>query len=69
MQRRSNYNRSNLTRRRDCQSNSHTLIGGYLKKKTLLGGRGQAPRTVFTIIALSSKRVIGHKLIDVDVFN
>ena len=28
MQRCSNYNRSDFARRRDCQSNSHTLIGG-----------------------------------------
>ena len=35
-------------RRSDCQSNSHTLIGGWFakKKKTLLGGHARARRRV-----------------------
>ena len=37
MQRCSNYNRSNFARRRDCQSNSHTLVGGWFAKKNFVG--------------------------------
>ena len=47
MQRCSTYNCANFARRRDCQSNSHILIGGqFVKKKTLLGAHGKARRTV-----------------------
>ena len=46
MQRCSTYNCANFARRRDCQSNSHILIGGQFVKKTLFGGHGKARRTV-----------------------
>ena len=47
MQRCSNYNRSDFARRRDCQSNSYTLIGGwFVKKNFVIGCHRRARRTV-----------------------
>ena len=45
VQRCSTYNPVNLASRCDCQSNSHTLIGGQIVN-TLLGGHGEVRRTV-----------------------
>ena len=62
MQRCSTYNGANFARRRDCQSNSHILIGGKFVKKTLLGGHGKARRTVIniTVISINMPTVPGH---------